>query len=327
MIRTTYREAVRGALRDALRRDSRVFLMGEDVARYGGANACSTGLCDEFGEERVRDTPVGESAFLGAGVGAALGGMRPIVEVGIAGFSLLALEQIVSNAAALRHTSGGQFSVPLVVRMATGASRELAAQHSQSLDNWYAHVPGLKVLTPGTVQDARDMLLTALDDPGPVLVLEHQGLYELEGMLDETAPPCDPWRAVVRRRGRDATVFTWGDSLGKSVAAADKLRADGIDVEVVDMRSLRPLDGAAIRASIARTHRALVVDEGPRTGSIASEILARIAEASLDDLRSAPQRVCAADIPLAYPGHLHAAARPGARTIEEAIRVSVGRGG
>jgi len=325
--RTTYREAVRGALRDALRRDSRVFLMGEDVGRYGGAYACSTGLLEEFGEERVRDTPLCESTFVGAGIGAALGGMRPIVEVMTVNFSLLALDQIVNNAATLRHMSGGQFSVPLVVRMATGAGRQLAAQHSHSFENWYAHVPGIKVLAPGTVQDARDMLLAALEDPDPVLVFEHQALYGVEGALDEAAAPSDPWRAVVRRPGRDASVFAWGGSLPKAMTAADHLRTEGIDVEVVDMRSLRPLDGAAIRESVSRTHRAVVVDEGWRTGSLAGEILARLAEASLYDLDAPPQRVCTAEVPIPYAKHLEDAVLPSAVTIEGAVREVVGRHG
>lgn len=327
MRRASYREAVRSALRRALAGDPRVFLMGEDVGRYGGAYACSAGLLAEFGEDRVRDTPLCESTFVGAGIGAALGGMRPIVEVMTVNFSLLAMDQIVNNAATLRHMSGGQFAIPLVVRMATGGGRQLAAQHSHSLENWYAHVPGIKVLAPGTVQDARDMLLAALEDPDPVIVFEHQALYPVEGDLDEEAPPADPWRAAVRRTGRDASVFAWGGSLPKALAAAEGLASEGIDVEVVDLRSLRPLDGAAIRASVARTHRAVVVDEGWRTGSLAAEIVARIAEENLYDLDAPPRRVCSLEVPVPYAKHLEDAVLPSAARVEEAVRETVGARG
>jgi pyruvate dehydrogenase E1 component subunit beta len=327
MRRATYREAVRSALRRALANDPRVFLMGEDVGRYGGSYACSMGLLAEFGEERVRDTPLSESTFVGAGIGAALGGMRPIVEIMTVNFSLLALDQVVNHAALLRHMSGGQFSVPLVVRIATGGGRQLAAQHSHSLENWYAHVPGIKVLASATVQDARDMVLAALEDPDPVFVFEHQALYPTEGDLDDDAAPADPWRAVVRRPGRDVSVFAWGASLVKSLAAAERLAADGIDAEVVDLRALRPLDGAAIRGSVARTHRAVVVDEGWRTGSLAAEIVARIAEENLYDLDAPPRRVCAAEVPIPYAKHLEDAVLPNPERITEAVRATVGRHG
>ena len=297
--------------------------MGEDGGRYGGSYACSMGLLAEFGEERVRDTPLCESTFVGAGIGAALGGMRPIVEVMTVNFSLLALDQVVNHAAALRHMSGGQFAVPLVVRMATGGGRQLAAQHSHSLENWFAHVPGIKVLAPGSVQDARDMVLAAIEDPDPVFIFEHQFLYPMEGDLDEAAAPADPWHAVVRRPGRDASVFAWGASLVKSLAAAERLAADGIDVEVVDLRALRPLDGAAIRASVARTHRAVVVDEGWRTGSFAAEIVARIAEENLYDLDAPPRRVCTVEVPIPYAKHLEDAVLPSPERIAEAVRTTV----
>jgi pyruvate dehydrogenase E1 component beta subunit len=186
---TTYREAVRSAIREALAKDPRVFLMGEDVGKYGGSYAVSKGLLDEFGPERIRDTPLSESTFVGAGIGAALGEMRPIVEVMTVNFSLLALDQIVNNAATIRHMSGGQFSIPLVVRMATGAGRQLAAQHAHSLEGWFAHIPGIRIVTPATLEDARGMLWTALLDPDPVLIFEHQTLYNMEGMLADDAGP------------------------------------------------------------------------------------------------------------------------------------------
>src|SRR5512134_718839 len=191
MTKMTYREAARSALREALRGDQRVFLMGEDVGRYGGAFAVSRGLLAEFGPERVRDTPLSENTFVGAGIGAALGGMRPIVEVMTVNFSLLCLDQVVNNAATLRHMSGGQFSVPVVIRMATGAGRQLAAQHAHSLEGWLAHVPGLRIVAPATLEDARGMLWTALEDPDPVLMFEHQTLYNMEGALDPDAGPVD----------------------------------------------------------------------------------------------------------------------------------------
>jgi pyruvate dehydrogenase E1 component beta subunit len=327
MTKTTYREAARSALRDALRSDPRVFLMGEDVGRYGGAFAVSHGLLAEFGPERVRDTPLSENTFVGAGIGAALGGLRPIVEVMTINFSLLCLDQVVNNAATLRHMSGGQLSVPMVVRMATGAGRQLAAQHSHSLEGWYAHVPGIKVVAPGTAADARALLLAALREPDPVFVFEHACLYPMEGEVDETAGPGELGRAAVRREGRDLSVITYGGSLPKTLAAADLLAADGIEAEVVDLRSLRPLDTATILASVAKTHRALVVDEGWRTGSLAAEVSARIMEGGFYDLDGPVQRLCSAEVPMPYAGHLEAAALPQPPTIAAAARAMLRRDG
>ncbi|HSE93699.1 MAG TPA: pyruvate dehydrogenase complex E1 component subunit beta [Methylomirabilota bacterium] len=304
MTKMTYREAARSALREALRTDARVFLMGEDVGRYGGAFAVSRGLLEEFGPERVRDTPLSENAFLGAGIGAALGGLRPIVEVMTVNFSLLALDQVVNNAATLRHMSGGQMSVPLVVRMATGGGRQLAAQHSHSLEGWYAHIPGIKVVAPGTPDDARALLLAALREPDPVFVFEHAFLYPLEGEVDETAGPGQIGCAAVRRDGRDLSLVAYGGSVPKALQAADVLAAEGIEAEVVDLRSLRPLDTAAVLASLSRTHRALIVDEGWRSGSFAAEVSARIMEGGFYDLDGPVQRVCGAEVPIPYAGHL-----------------------
>ena len=323
----TYREAVRVALREALLSDPRVFLMGEDVGRYGGAYACSRGLLEEFGPERVRDTPLSENTFVGAGIGAALGGMRPIVEVMTVNFSLLALDQIVNNAATLRHMSGGQLGVPLVVRMATGGGRQLAAQHSHSLEGWFAHVPGLTVLTPATVADARDLLRLALREPDPVFVFEHAMLYPMEGELDEDAVPLPIGRAAVRRPGRDVTLIAYGGSLGKALGAADRLAEEGIEAEVLDLRSLRPLDTATILASVARTHRALVVDEGWRAGSFAAEVSARITEGGFYDLDGPVARVCSAEVPLPYARHMEEAALPQVATIVEVAREMAKRRG
>lgn len=326
-MKTTYRDAVRSALRDALRSDPRVFLMGEDVGRYGGAYACSRGLLEEFGPERIRDTPLSESTFVGAGIGAALGGMRPIVEVMTINFSLLALDQVVNNAAALRHMSGGQFSVPLVVRMATGGGRQLAAQHSHSLEVYYAHVPGIKVVAPATVADARGMLLAALHEPDPVFIFEHAMLYPLEDEFDEHAAPAKLDQAVVRRAGRDATAIAYGGSLGKTLAAAEELAAEGIEVEVIDLRSLRPLDMPTILASVARTHRAVVVDEGWRTCSLAAEISAQIMEGGFFNLDAPVARVCSVETPMPYAGHLEQAALPQPDKIVSAVRELLDRHG
>ncbi len=318
--RTTYREAVRAALREALLRDARVFLMGEDVGRYGGSYACSKGLLEEFGEARVRDTPLSESAFVGAGIGAALGGMRPIVEIMTVNFSLLALDQIVNTAATLRHMSGGQFSVPLVIRMATGGGRQLAAQHSHSLEVWYAHVPGLRVVAPATLEDARGMLWTALQDPDPVIVFEHALLYNQEGELDASAGPVDIDRAAVRRAGTDLTLITYGGSLHKSLQAAGALAQSGIEAEVIDLRTLRPLDDRTFIESVARTHRALIVDEGWKTGSLSAEITARIVEQAFFELDAPIARVCTREVPIPYARHLEEAALPSVPAIVDAAR-------
>ena len=326
-MKTTYRDAVRLGLQAALKSDPRVFLMGEDVGRYGGAYACSKGLLEEFGPERIRDTPLSESTFVGAGIGAALGGMRPIVEVMTINFSLLALDQIVNNAATLRHMSGGQFSVPLVVRMATGGGRQLAAQHSHSLEVYFAHVPGIKVVAPATVADARGMLLAALDEPDPVFIFEHALLYPLEGEIDETDSGVALDRAAVRRPGRDATVITYGGSLGKALAAADQLVAEGIEAEVIDLRSLRPLDTPAILQSVTHTRRAVVVDEGWRTCSLAAEISAQIMEGGFFDLDAPVARVCSVETPIPYAAHLEQAALPQVDKIAAAVRELLDRHG
>jgi pyruvate/2-oxoglutarate/acetoin dehydrogenase E1 component len=317
---------VREALRDALRRDPRVFLMGEDVGRYGGAYAVSKGLLAEFGPERIRDTPLSESAFVGAGIGAALGGARPIVEIMTVNFSLLALDQIVNNAATLRHMSGGQVSVPLVIRMATGAGRQLAAQHAHSLEGWLAHVPGLRIVVPATLEDARGMLWTALEDPDPVLVFEHQTLYNMEGDLAEDAGPVDIDRAAVRRAGRDVTLVAYGAMVFRALAAADLLAAEGIQAEVIDLRTLRPLDMTTVFASVARTRRVVVVDEGWRSGSLSAEIVARIAESAFYDLDAPVTRVCTAEVPIPYPKHLEDAALPQPPAIADAVRAQMPAG-
>lgn len=317
-MRMSYREAVRTALHEALTSDPRVFLMGEDVGRYGGSYAVSKGFYDEFGPERIRDTPLSELGFVGAGVGAALGGMRPVVEVMTVNFSLLALDQIVNMAAVYRHMSGGQLNVPLVLRIPTGAGRQLGAQHSHSLENWFAHIPGLRVVAPATVADARGMLPAALADPDPVVIFEHVQLYNTEDEVESWE--CDLTHAAVRRPGSDISIVTYGGCLPKALAAAGVLAEQGIDAEVLDLRVLRPLDREAIAASVGRTHRVVVVDEGWKSGSLAGEVIAGIAEECLYDLDAAPRRVCSAEVPIPYAKHLEDAALPSVEAIVAAVQ-------
>ena len=315
----TYREAVRAAMSEAMRADARVFLMGEDVGKYGGAFAVSHGMLEEFGPQRIRDTPLSESTFVGAGIGAALGGMRPIVEIMTINFSLLALDQIVNNAATLRHMSGGQFGVPLVVRMATGGGRQLAAQHSHSLEGWYAHIPGIKALAPATVADARGLLLAALKEPDPVVIFEHATLYPLEGE-SEDGTPMEIGRAALRRSGKDVSLITYGGALPKTERAAAKLAEQGIDAEVIDLRSLRPLDTETLFASVGRTHRAVIVEEAWKSGGFAAEVSARIMEGAFDALDAPVLRVCGAEVPMPYAHPLEQAALPQAETIVKAVQ-------
>jgi pyruvate dehydrogenase E1 component beta subunit len=298
--------------------------MGEDVGSYGGCFAVSMGLLAEFGPERIRDTPLSESAFVGAGIGAAMAGMRPIVEIMTVNFSLLALDQIVNNAATLLHMSGGQVAVPLVIRMTTGAGRQVAAQHSHSLEGWYTHIPGLRILAPATLEDARGMLWTALMDPDPVLIFEHGSLYNAKGMIAADAGPVDIDSAAIRRPGNDVTLIAYGGTLGKALSAADVLAGEDTDAEVIDLRTLRPLDDATIIGSVAKTHRAVIVDEGWRTGSLAAEVSARIMEQAFFDLDAPVQRVCSAEVPMPYPRHLEEAALPQVEGVVEAARTVVG---
>ncbi|MBC7283781.1 pyruvate dehydrogenase (acetyl-transferring) E1 component subunit alpha [Hoeflea sp.] len=321
----TYREAVKMAIEEALDRDSRVFLMGEDVGQYGGCYAVSKGLLQTYGPDRIRDTPLSESGFTGAGIGAAIAGMRPIVEVMTVNFSMLALDQILNTAATFRHMSNGQFGVPVVIRMATGAGRQLAAQHSHSLEGWYAHIPGLRVLTPATLEDARGMLWTALEDPDPVLIFENVMLYNRSGSLAVNAGPVDIDSAAVRREGRDVSLITYGGSLFKTLDASVELERAGISAEVIDLRSLRPLDDQTILASVAKTRRALIVDEGWRSGSLSAEIGMRIAEKCFYELDAPLARVCSEEVPVPYARHLEEAAIPQTATIVAAVRAMVGK--
>jgi len=316
----TYREACRQAIRDALLADPKAFIMGEDIGQYGGCYAVTKGLLDEFGEERVRDTPLSEAAFVGAGIGAALAGLHPIVEIMTVNFSLLALDQIVNNAATIPHMSGGQFAVPLVIRIATGAGRRVAAQHSHSLEGWYAHIPGLRVLAPAVVEDARYMLAAALADSNPVLIFEHVMLYNMEGVLDPAVKSVDIVRAKIRRAGSDVSLIGYGNGLIKALAAAELLAAEGIAADVIDLRVLRPLDAETIMSSVAKTRRVVIVDEGWKSGSLSAEIGMRIAEESFFDLDAPLRRVCGREVPMPYAAHLEDAALPQPANIAAAAR-------
>ncbi len=323
----TYRDAIRESIREAMLADERVFLMGEDVGAYGGCFGVSRGVFEELGPERIRDTPMSESAFVGAGIGAAMAGARPIVEVMTVNFCLLALDQIMNNAATLSHMSGGQFCVPLVIRMATGAGRQVAAQHSHSLEGWLAHIPGLKLLAPATVQDARYMLAPALADPNPVLIFEHASLYNAEDQIPTTPATLDIGGAALRRTGADLTLIAYGGTVPTALVAAEQLSSEGVEAEVLDLRVLRPLDEHTILESVARTHRAVIVDEAWRSGSLAAEVSARIMEGAFYELDAPVARVGSAEVPIPYAGHLEQAALPQAQDIVAAANEMIGAAG
>lgn len=318
--KVTYREALKMAHRRAMQRNPKVFLMGEDVGSYGGCFAVSKGLLDEFGQERIRNTPLSENAFVGAGIGASLGGMRPIVEVMTINFSLLALDQIINNAATIRHMSDGQFSVPLVIRTVSGAGRQVAAQHSHSFEGWFSHIVGIKVLSPATVSDAYGMLGSALEDPNPILICEHMTLYNMEGEIDTDLDKVNIHKAEVRRQGKDVTVIAYSAMVHKALQAADELAKEGIDAEVIDLRILRPLDTETIISSVQKTHRAVIVDEGWKSGSLSAEIMSRIIENAFYELDAPPVRVCSMEVPIPYPKHLEDVAIPQKETIMEEVR-------
>ncbi|MBC6490117.1 alpha-ketoacid dehydrogenase subunit beta [Flavihumibacter stibioxidans] len=319
-ISITYREAIKQALRDALRADERVFLMGEDVGRYGGAFAVSKGLLEEFGPDRIMDTPLSESGFVGAGIGAAIAGMRPVVEVMTVNFSLLAMDQIVNNAATLLHMSGGQVNVPVVIRMNSGLGRQLAAQHSHSWESFYAHIPGLKVLSAGTHEDARGMLLAALKEPDPVVIFEYTAMLNLEGKIPAGAGIVEIQKAAIRREGKDISIITYGPGVYKSLEAANELAKLGIDAEVVDLRVLRPLDESCFLQSVRKTHRALVVEEAWRSVSISAEISSRIMEQAFYELDAPVHRLCGVEVPMPYPKHLEDISVPQAGDIVNMIK-------
>lgn len=319
-ITLTYREALKQGLREALQNDEKIFLMGEDVGRYGGAFAVSKGLLQEFGPDRIMDVPLSEAGFVGAGIGAAMAGMKPIIEVMTVNFSLLAMDQIVNNAATLLHMSGGQIHVPMVIRMGCGIGRQLAAQHSHSWEPFYAHIPGLIVLSVGTHEDARGMLRAALQSPDPVLLFEYTLMLNLEKEIAADLGFIDITKAKVLREGSAITIITYGTGVYKSLEAAAELALVGIDAEVIDLRVLRPLDERTFLESVAKTHRVLIVEDAWRSVSISSEISARIMEKAFYDLDAPVQRLCGVEVPIPYPAHLEEAAIPQKNDIVNAVK-------
>jgi pyruvate dehydrogenase E1 component beta subunit len=310
MPEVTYREAIRQALRWQLEHDERVFLMGEDIGAYGGSYAVTKGFLQEFGERRIKDTPIAESVIVGTGIGAAMAGLKPMVEIMTINFSLLAIDQIVNNASKLHYMSNGQISVPLVIRMAGGAGSQLGAQHSHSLESWYAHVPGLKVAVPATPYDAKGLLMQAFDDANPVIFIEHTALYASKGEV-----PDEPYRipfgqAELYREGDAVTLVGYGGSVHQAYRAAQKLAADGIEADVLNLRTLRPLDTDAILASVRKTNRCVVIEDDWKFGGFGAEIAAIVQEQAFDDLDAPVLRCSGADVPMPYNGALEQAALP-----------------
>lgn len=306
----TYREAIRQALRWQLQNDERIFLMGEDIGAYGGSYAVTKGFLDEFGPRRVKDTPIAESVIVGAGIGAAMAGLKPMVELMTINFSLLAIDQIVNNASKLHYMSNGQINVPLVIRMAGGAGSQLGAQHSHSLESWYAHVPGLKVVCPATPYDAKGLLMTAFDDENPVIFIEHTALYTLKGEVPEEPYRVPFGQVDVMREGRDVTIIGYGGSVWQCYRAALALEQEGVSAEVLNLRTLNPLDREGILASVRKTNRAIVVEDDWLFGGFGGEIAAIIQEFAFDDLDAPVMRIAGADVPMPYNGRLEQAALP-----------------
>ena len=319
-IKISYREALKQGIKEVLSNDERTFLMGEDVGHYGGAFAVSKGLLQEFGEERIMDVPLSESGFVGAGIGAAMAGMKPIVEVMTVNFSLLAMDQIVNNGATLLHMSGGQINVPMVIRMSCGIGRQLAAQHSHSWEPFFAHIPGLTVLSAGTHEDARYLLSAAMKSPDPVIIFEYTSMLNMENEIQENPARFDISKAKIRRDGKDISIITYGTGVYKSLEAAEELASIGIDAEVVDLRVLRPLDEATFLASVSKTHRALIVEDAWRSVSISSEISARISEKAFYELDAPIKRLCGLEVPIPYPAHLEDASVPQKKDIVNEVQ-------
>ncbi len=317
-MQTTFRDAIGAVLREQLQRDERVLLMGEDIGAYGGSYAVTKGFLQEFGERRVRDTPIAESVVVGCGIGAAMGGLRPMVELMTINFSFLAIDQIINNASKLHYMSGGQINVPLVIRMASGGGAQLGAQHSHALDGWYAHVPGLKVVVPATPYDAMGLLRTAFADPNPVIFVEHTALYGTKGEVPDREYSLPFGKAEVYREGRDVTIIGYSGSVQQAFQAAQQLAEEGIEAEVLNLRTLRPLDVDAICDSVSKTNRAIVVEDDWKFGGFAGEISSLIQEHCFDSLDAPVARVCGADVPMPYNKHLEQAALPHAEQIVEA---------
>ncbi len=316
----TYRDALNQALREELKRDDRVFLMGEEVAEYDGAYKVSRGLLKEFGPRRIVDTPIAELGFAGIGVGAAMVGLRPVIEMMTWNFALLAIDQIVNAAAKMRYMSGGQFGCPIVFRGPGGAALQLAAQHSQAFESWYAHVPGLKVVMPGTPADAKGLLKSAIRDDDPVVFIEGEMLYNTKGEVPEEEYLVPLGKAEVKREGADVTLVCHSKTVGLALRAADELAGENIAAEVVDLRTVRPLDREAILASVAKTNRCVVAEEGWPFAGVGAQVVDLIQREAFDDLDAPVLRVTGADVPMPYNRQLEKAAKVDAARIVAAAR-------
>jgi pyruvate dehydrogenase E1 component beta subunit len=317
----TYREALNLALREEMRRDPRVFVMGEEVGLYDGAYKVTQGLLKEFGPRRVVDTPISESGFTGTGIGAAMVGLRPVVEMMTFNFALVALDQIVNSAAKMCYMSGGQYPVPMVIRGPGGPAHQLAAQHSQSMESYFYHVPGLKVVRPSTPADAKGLLKAAIRDENPVIFIEAETLYPVKGEVPEDPDFVIPLgQAIVRREGEDVTVVAYMGMMYRAMEAAEDLAREGISVEIVDPRTLRPMDTATIIRSVRKTHRAVVVEAGAGFAGMGSEIASFITEQAFDDLDAPVERVTGANAPMPYARNLERAKTPSKDRVLAAIR-------
>jgi pyruvate dehydrogenase E1 component beta subunit len=316
----TYRDALNAALREEMARDDRVFLMGEEVGVYQGAYKVSRGLLQEFGEMRVVDTPITELGFAGVGVGAAMVGLRPVIEFMTWNFAVLALDQVVNNAAKMLYMSGGQYPIPIVFRGPNGAALQLSAQHSQAWESWLSHIPGLKVVAPGTPRDAKGLLKSAIRDDNPVIVLEGEMLYNTKGEVPDEEYVVPIGQAEVKREGSDCTIVTWGKSVLLAQQAADAMAKDGVSLEVLDLRSIRPMDVAAIAASVQKTNRAVVLEEGWSVSSVGTSVVDFVQRECFDDLDAPVLRVTQADVPMPYAKNLEKAAKPDVPKVVAAVR-------
>ncbi len=322
MAQITYREALNQALREELERDERVFIMGEEVGYFGGAFKVTDGLLAVFGEKRVRDTPISELTIVGAGIGAAMGGLKPIVELMTVNFGLLAMDQIVNNAAKIHYMFGGHAKVPMLIRAPQGAGHQLGAQHSQSLEAYFLHCPGVRVVLPATPADAKGLLKSCVRQDDPVIFLEHESLYGVKGEVPDGEYLVPLGKANVMRRGKDVTLISYSKCVYDAMAAADALENQGIDAEVIDLRSLNPLDLGTMLDSVRKTGKAIVIYEGWRTGGAGAEIVAQIQEAAFDHLDAPIERVATIDTPMPYNARLERAALPSpAQIIEVAERM------
>jgi pyruvate dehydrogenase E1 component beta subunit len=318
MAEITYREALNQALREELDRDERVFIMGEEVGYFGGAFKVTDGLLAVYGEKRIRDTPISELTIVGAGIGAAMGGLRPIVELMTVNFGLLAIDQIVNNAAKIHYMFGGHAKVPIVIRAPQGAGHQLGAQHSQSLEAYFLHCPGLRVVIPATPADAKGLLKTAMRQDDPVIFLEHESLYSMKGQVPEGEHLVPFGRANVMREGKDVTIISYSKCVFDALSAAEALENEGIDAEVIDLRTLNPLDTTTLVESIKKTAKAMIVYEGWRTGGAGAEIASQLYELAFDYLDAPIERVATRDVPIPYNRHLEAAALPTAGDVVKA---------